>query len=294
MTGTGDEIWRAFAKVNLELRVLGERSDGYHEIRTLLQTIDLHDEIRVSPAETFEFTATEGPADASNLVVQAVRAFEEESSVRVGLRIELIKQIPSGAGLGGGSADAATTLLGLDRRFGTRIAGERLLGILRALGSDVPFFSVGGRALGVGRGETLFPLSDEADYWLVLVNPGLTIQTAEAYSWLTESVRFNNMLSFCARFVSPLRGTELEPETGPNDFEKPLFHRFPELAEIKRKLSDCGARFASLTGSGAALFGQFTQESDASEAVSALGPELDVTLTRPVKRSDYFTKMFGN
>lgn len=294
MTGTGNEVWRAFAKVNLELRVLGERSDGYHEIRTLLQTIDLYDEIRVSPAETFEFIATEGPADASNLVVQAVRAFEEESSIRVGLRIELVKQIPSGAGLGGGSADAATTLLGLDRRFGTRIAGERLLGILRALGSDVPFFSVGGRALGVGRGETLFPLGDEADYWLVLVNPGLRIQTAEVYSWLTESVRFNNMLSFCARFVSPPEGTELAPETGPNDFEKPLFHRFPELAEIKRKLSDCGARFASLTGSGAALFGQFTQESDASEAVSVLGTELDVTLTRPVKRSDYFTKMFGN
>ncbi len=294
MTGTGDEVWRAFAKVNLELRVLGEHSDGYHEIRTLLQTIDLYDEIRVSPAETFEFIATEGPADASNLVVQAVRAFEEESSIRVGLRIELVKQIPSGAGLGGGSADAATTLLGLDRRFGTRIAGERLLGILRALGSDVPFFSVGGRALGVGRGETLFPLGDEADYWLVLVNPGLRIQTAEAYSWLTESVRFNNMLSFCARFVSPPEGAELAPETGPNDFEKPLFHRFPELAEIKRKLSDCGARFASLTGSGAALFGQFTQESDASEAVSVLGTELDVTLTRPVKRSDYFTKMFGN
>ena len=294
MTGIGNEIWRAFAKVNLELRVLGQRSDGYHEIRTLLQTIALHDEIRVSPAKTFGFTASHGPGDDSNLVVRAVRAFEEETSIKVPVRMELIKRIPAGAGLGGGSADAATTLLGLDRRFGTRIPGERLFSILKALGSDVPFFSVGGRALGVGRGEKLFPLEDEADYWLVLVNPGLTIDTAEAYSWLTESASFNNMLSFCARFVSSQRDDELALDTGPNDFETPLFRRFPELAEIKRKLLGSGARFASLTGSGATVFGQFSAQSDARKAISVLEWELDVSLTRPVKRSEYFREMFKN
>ncbi len=294
MTERENEIWRAFAKVNLELRVLGERPDGYHEIRTLFQTIDLHDDIRVSPAEKFEFTATHGPAGDSNLVVRAVRAFEAESSIKVSLRLELIKRIPSGAGLGGGSADAATTLLGLDRRFGTRIPGERLFGILQTLGSDVPFFSVGGRVLGVGRGERLFPLDDEADYWLVLVNPGLSIDTSEAYSWLTDSVGFNNMLSFCARFVSPHRDARRMLETGPNDFETPLFRRFPELEEIKRKLLGSGARFASLTGSGAGLFGQFGAESDAKKAVTVLARELNVSLTRPVKRSEYFREMFKN
>ncbi len=289
-----NEVWRAFAKVNLGLRVLGERSDGYHEVRTLLQTIDLHDEIRVSSAETFEFTATEEPRGESNLVVRAVRAFEAESSMKVPLRMDLIKRIPAGAGMGGGSADAAITLLGLDRKFGTRIPGERLFGILQTLGSDVPFFSVGGRALAVGRGERLFPLDDEPDYWIVLVNPGVSINTAEAYSWLTGYARFNNMLSFCARFVLLERDARLALETGPNDFETPLFVRFPDLAEIKRKLLGVGARFASLTGSGAALFGQFSAESDARKAVSVLARDLDVMLTRPVKRSEYFRKMFRN
>ena len=294
MTGTENEIWRAFAKVNLELRVLGERHDGYHEIRTVLQTIDLYDEIRVSPAKRFEFTASHGPGGDSNLVVRAVRAFEEATSIEVALRMELIKRIPSGAGLGGGSSDAATTLLGLDRRFGTRLPGERLFGILETLGSDVPFFSVGGRALAVGRGERLFPLDDEADYWLVLVNPGLSIDTAEAYSWLTKSASFNNMLSFCARFVSPQGDAELVLETGPNDFETHVFRKFPELAEIKRKLLGSGARFASLSGSGATLYGQFSAESDARKAILELERELDVSLTRPVKRSEYFREMFKN
>ena len=294
MTGTENEIWRAFAKVNLELRVLGERPDGYHEIRTVLQTIDLYDEIRVSPAKRFEFTASHGPGGDSNLVVRAVRAFEEATSIEVALRMELIKRIPSGAGLGGGSSDAATTLLGLDRRFGARLPGERLIGILETLGSDVPFFSVGGRALAVGRGERLFPLDDEADYWLVLVNPGLSIDTAEAYSWLTKSASFNNMLSFCARFVSPQGDAELVLETGPNDFETHVFRKFPELAEIKRKLLGSGARFASLSGSGATLYGQFSAESDARKAILELERELDVSLTRPVKRSEYFREMFKN
>ena len=294
MTGTENEIWRAFAKVNLELRVLGERPDGYHEIRTVLQTIDLYDEIRVSPAERFEFTASHGPGGDSNLVVRAVRAFEEATSIEVAVRMELIKRIPSGAGLGGGSSDAATALLGLDRRFGTRLPGERLFGILETLGSDVPFFSVGGRALAVGRGERLFPLDDEADYWLVLVNPGLSIDTAEAYSWLTKSASFNSMLSFCARFVSPQRDAELALETGPNDFETQVFRKFPKLAEIKRKLLGSGARFASLSGSGATLYGQFTAESDARKAILELERELDVNLTRPVKRSEYFREMFNN
>jgi 4-diphosphocytidyl-2-C-methyl-D-erythritol kinase len=294
VTGTENEIWRAFAKVNLELRVLGERQDGYHEIRAVLQTIDLYDEIRVSPAKRFEFTASHGPGGDSNLVVRAVRAFEEATSIEVALRMELIKRIPSGAGLGGGSSDAATTLLGLDRRFGTRLPGERLFGILETLGSDVPFFSVGGRALAVGRGERLFPLDDEADYWLVLVNPGLSIDTAEAYSWLTKSASFNNMLSFCARFVSPHRDAELVLETGPNDFEPQVFRKFPELAEIKRELLGSGARFASLSGSGATLYGQFSAESDARKAILELEQELDVSLTRPVKRSEYFREMFKN
>ena len=288
-----NESWRAFAKLNLELRVLNKRPDDYHEIRTVLQTIDLHDEIHVFPAETFGFTSTAGPEDDSNLVVRAVRAFEKETSIDVGLRLNLVKKIPSGSGLGGGSSDAATTLLGLDRRFRTNIPGERIHHMLLDLGSDVPFFAVGGCALAIGRGETLFPLPDEADVWYVLVNPDLSIETADAYSWLTELDEFTTILGFCARFVLPHGLTEPTRDARLNDFETPLFRRFPELAEIKRKLSASGARFASLTGSGATLFGQFSMESAARRAVETLGRELDVNLVRPLGRPDYFRRMFG-
>lgn len=288
-----NESWRAFAKLNLELRVLNKRPDDYYEIRTVLQTIDLHDEIHVFPAETFGFTSTAGPEDDSNLVVRAVRAFEKETSIDVGLRLNLVKKIPSGAGLGGGSADAATTLLGLDRRFRTNIPGERIHHMLLDLGSDVPFFAVGGCALAIGRGETLFPLPDEAAAWYVLVNPGLSIATADAYSWLTELDEFTTILGFCAHFVSPHGLTEPTRDARLNDFETPLFRRFPELAEIKRRLAASGARFASLTGSGATLFGQFSMESAARRAAETLGRELDVDLVRPLGRSDYFRRMFG-
>ena len=293
MTIAANDTWRAFAKLNLDLRVLGERPDGYHEIWSVLQTIDFSDEIRVFRSGTFDFAATDGPADESNLVVRAVRSFERETGIDVRLRLELVKRIPSGSGLGGGSADAATTLLGLNRRFGAPIPGERLLPILATLGSDVPFFAIGGRALAIGRGEILFPLPAEQTYWIVLVTTDLSIDTAKAYSWLTESVRFNNMLSFCARFVSLRQEGDAASEVGTNDFETPLFRRFPELAEIKRKLWACGARSASLTGTGSAVFGQFASEAQAGEAAETLGREFNVTMTRPLGRPGYMSGMFG-
>jgi 4-diphosphocytidyl-2-C-methyl-D-erythritol kinase len=282
------ELWRAFAKVNLELRVGPKRTDGYHEIRTVLQTVDLADEIRVRRSDEFRFTATEGPADESNLVVRAVRSFERETAISVKLGIDLVKRIPSGAGLGGGSADAAVTLLGLNRWFRTRIAGERLNQILTDLGSDVPFFAVGGRALAIGRGEVVFPLQDTVTDWLVLVSPPKRAGTAEAYSWLTEDAQFNSILGFCARFNE----RDGYAHARLNDFETPLFRRFPELAEIKRKLSAAGARFASLTGSGTTLFGQFSTEAAAKRAIEALRGDLAV-IVRPIGRSEYFDRMFG-
>ena len=288
-----EQTWRAFAKLNLELRVRGKRPDGYHEIRTVLQTIDLHDEIHVLPAENFAFNTNRGPADDSNLVVRAVRAFERETSIDVRLKLILVKNIPTGAGLGGGSSDAATTLLGLNRGLRANIPGERLHRMLSDLGSDVPFFAVGGCAVAIGRGETLFPLPDEKDSWFVIVNPGLSIPTGEAYSWLTELDEFTTILSFCARFMSREGCTEPTVDARFNDFETPLFRRFPELAEIKGKLSASGARFASLTGSGATLFGQFSAESEARKAAETLGQELDVKLARPLRRSDYFRRMIG-
>ena len=285
-------VWRAFAKVNLDLRIVGRREDGYQEIRTILQAIDLNDEIHVSPSKSFIFTATEGPGDEENLVVRAVRAFEAETSITVSLRLDLDKRIPSGGGLGGGSADAAATLMGLSRWYGVQLPGERLHQLLASLGSDVPFFALGGRALGIGRGERLFPLPDDADYQLLLVDPGLSIQTTEAYSWLTLSGESNNIFCFCARFVPPQGSVEPFGDFLLNDFEMPLFRRYPELDEIKRKLSTSGAYHAALTGSGATIFGRFRNQADADKAAADLGREFDVKLARPLRRSEYFSRMF--
>ena len=285
-------VWRAFAKVNLDLRIVGRRGDGYHEIRTILQAIDLNDEIHVSPSKSFSFTATEGPRDEENLVVRAVRAFEAETSITVSLRLDLDKRIPSGGGLGGGSADAAATLMGLGRWYGVQLPGERLHQLLAGLGSDVPFFALGGRALGIGRGERLFPLPDDADYQLLLVDPGLSIPTTEAYSWLTLSGESNNIFCFCARFVPPQGSVEPFGDFLLNDFETPLFRRYPELDEIKRKLSASGAYHAALTGSGATIFGRFRNQADADKAAADLGREFDVKLARPLRRSEYFSRMF--
>ena len=285
-------VWRAFAKVNLDLRIVGRRGDGYHEIRTILQAIDLNDEIHVSPSKSFSFTATEGPRNEENLVVRAVRAFEAETSITVSLRLDLDKRIPSGGGLGGGSADAAATLMGLSRWYGVQLPGERLHQLLAGLGSDVPFFALGGRALGIGRGERLFPLPDDADYRLLLVDPGLSIPTTEAYSWLTLSGESNNIFCFCARFVPPQGSVEPFRDFLLNDFEMPLFRRYPELDEIKRKLSASGAYHAALTGSGGTIFGRFRNQADADKAAADLGREFDVKLARPLRRSEYFSLMF--
>src|SRR5437870_8487688 len=166
-------LLRAFAKINLDLRVLGRRDDGYHELKTIFQAVDWCDEISLEPAGRFEFSAPGTPEDETNLVVRAVRAYERLSGIQANVRIQVKKNIPMGRGLGGGSSDAAVTFIGLQRLFKRPITTEGVTQALRSLGSDVPFFAVGGRAAGFGRGDEVYKLEDPGDYWLVLVDPGV-------------------------------------------------------------------------------------------------------------------------
>src|SRR5262249_42660480 len=144
-----------------------------------------HDEIKIDAAERFEFVCHGGPSDDSNLVVRAVREFERAAGQQVSARIELTKRVPIGAGLGGGSADAAVTLMGLEEFCSAKLEPSAVERCLSSLGSDVPFFHVGGKALATGRGEIIVPLEDDATFWLVVVHPGVSISSSEAYSWLT-------------------------------------------------------------------------------------------------------------
>jgi len=279
-------LLRAFAKINLDLRVVGRREDGYHEIKTIFQAVDWCDEISLEPAGHFEFSAPGTPEDETNLVVRAVRAYEQLAGIKANIRIRVKKNIPIGRGLGGGSSDAAVTFIGLQRLYKLSLPFERVPEVLRDLGSDVPFFALGGRAAGHGRGDEVFKLDDATDYWVLLVDPGVMIPTAQAYSWLTVPDSSNNIEGFCAG-----KDSECTGDVWTNDFEVPVFARYPELARIKEDLLNLGAYRAALSGSGSTIFGQFQLLSDAIRAASALDGHFRVKLAKPLPRWEYFQKI---
>jgi len=254
----------AFAKVNLRLEILGKRSDGYHELRTIFQTVSLHDELRLgasrSPGISLAIRGNENLAREplrKNLVFTAVDSLQHELKIRSGVEIELRKVIPAGRGLGGGSSDAAAALRGYLRLTRRTLPDVRLIEIAASLGADVPFFLFGGRALGIGRGDEIYPLPDIAKRALLIVSPPhIHVPTPDAYRWLkalrlTKLAYTPKLWEFCALCWSA-QGSGLS-----NDFERPVFRRHPRLAKIKRELLRQGATEASLAGSGSAVFGVF-------------------------------------
>src|SRR5258708_10189716 len=241
---------RAFAKINLRLDILGKRADGFHELRTIFQAISLHDELwlRASPRPGIALTV-EGnqplsaePAE-KNLVYRAVDALQCELKIHTGVHIQLKKAIPACRALGGGSSDAAAALLGYLRLTKKRLAPARLLEIASSLGADVPFFLLGGRALGVNKGDETYPLPDVPKLHFLVVSPDdIHVPTPDAYRWLeakplelTNSAVTSKLFQFCALCWSA-QGNGLS-----NDFEWPVFGRHPLLDQIKRELLQRGA-----------------------------------------------------
>lgn len=280
-------LLRAFAKLNLSLRVLGRRADGYHDVHTILQTIDWWDEIEIELADQLNFSGPGTPEDESNLVVRAVRAFQRLTGVDCRLHIRLKKSIPIGSGLGGGSSDAAVTLMGLQRIYKKTMVPADVLAELRRLGSDVPFFCIGGLAEAFGRGDEVVRLEDAPDYWLVIVDPDIVVSTADAYSWLTTMDESNSIKGFDCRNVH-----DRDPAEWWNDFELPLFERYPQLLQIKSELTRLGAYRAALSGSGSAVYGQFRTEAAAVHASFQLNSGgFRTKTTRPLPRSEYFERM---
>lgn len=286
----------AFAKVNPCLYVLGRRADGYHELRTIFQTIGLHDTLVLSlasrPHIALECDDPALPAGRENLVWRAVDAARRALGMRAGVSVRLEKRIPVGRGLGGGSSDAAVALVGVERLAGREMAPGERLRIAAALGSDVPFFLFGGRAVGVGRGEEIYPLPDRAKQTILLVSPArIAVSTREAYGWLrapalTSPASTRKLRSFCALSWSGL-GNILE-----NDFEAPVFRRHPRLARIKRALLRHGAAGVALAGSGSAVFGVFQSPAQARRAAMQFPDDL-VFITETVSREEYRRAMSG-
>jgi 4-diphosphocytidyl-2-C-methyl-D-erythritol kinase len=288
----------AHAKVNLRLDVLGLRADGYHELRTIFQAISLHDtlvlETKREPGVDLRITGNSqlaGEPGHDNLVYRALDQLAREIGFQRGVRADLAKRIPVGRGLGGGSSDAAAALLGLLRLAGKRIAAARLLEIASGLGADVPFFLQGGRALGIGRGDEIYPLPDVARRQVLVISPhDIAVPTKDAYQWLPEELTNGDgptkLMRFCALCWSP-QGGALS-----NDFEAAVFPRYPRLAAIKRELLQQGAAEASLAGSGSAVFGVYQHPAKARRAARAF-PKDHVFLCTTLSRAEYRRKMGG-
>lgn len=257
----------AFAKVNRSLVVRGRRPDGYHEIDTLFETVDLSDRLSFSEAETLGLRCDDPsiPSGESNLVLKAARRLAAEAGVPARGQVGLTKRIPPGGGLGGGSSDAAAALRGFSALWSVSPGADELWRIAAGLGSDVAFFLHGGRARGTGRGEVVTPLPDAGRAeWLVLVFPPFPMPTPDVYRALGAP-------ELTAGGTPPNLSASVPGEfPDRNDLEAAAERLRPELAEIRRRLADLGARSARLSGSGSTVFGVYAGPDEAERARRSL------------------------
>ena len=268
----------SFAKVNLGLEVLGTRADGYHELRTIFQTISLHDDLELRPhASAIEVRCDHPgvPTDGTNLAHRAAEELRRFAGITRGATITITKRIPVAGGLGGGSSNAAAALIGLDRLWGLGLGPARLHPLARRLGADVPFFLMGGTALGLGRGDEVYPLLRQVRADVVVVDPGRPLSTAAVFRRLDRGLTPRENANNIFRFVS----SQLEGQGAAfpgllNDLEGAALEEDPGLGvegrDIRGILIREGALFASLSGSGAAYFGVFSDAGGAQRARSAL------------------------
>jgi 4-diphosphocytidyl-2-C-methyl-D-erythritol kinase len=270
----------AFAKLNLGLRILYKRPDGYHELRTVFQTISLADRLDISfnPTKTTKIRIEGTPEIADNLVDRAARLVMEALRIHGDILFNLKKNISAGAGLGGGSSDAAAVILALPVLTGKALPAADAHRIATQLGSDVPFFLQGGTALGLGRGEELYPLPDAPPTRALLVAPAVHSSTVEAYRDLSPrltSIPLQNKLDSFQKEIwqrEADRGLFRFGEAA-NDFEEVVFARHPELKRIKARLERFGAKPAAMTGSGSAIFGVFEENLQLKRAAESFQAE---------------------
>jgi 4-diphosphocytidyl-2-C-methyl-D-erythritol kinase len=261
------------AKVNVILRILDRRPDGFHNLWSVMQAVALDDEVQIrlrADRQDIQLRcdATDLSADQSNLVYRAAAAVLARAQQSVGLDIELRKRIPMGAGLGGGSSDAAATIIGLNCLLQLKWSPAQMAEVGQSLGSDVPFFLFSPAACVTGRGESVRPVVIEGARWVVLVNPGYGVDTKWAYQELAATRTSVRPLSKAQQELdrqSRMGWVQLIA-AAENDFEAPVFATHGKLREIKQSLQDHGAEIALLSGSGATVFGVFTDEARARHA----------------------------
>jgi 4-diphosphocytidyl-2-C-methyl-D-erythritol kinase len=267
----------SFAKINWTLEILGKRADGYHELRTLLQTVSVADELVFELLDHgIEIVCDhpDVPCDETNLVHRAARLFADFTGISKGIRVTINKRIPTAAGLGGGSGNAAATFLALQKLWQMELEPRDLFSLGAKLGADVPFFFVGGTCLGVGRGDEIYPLADIRADNMLLVNAGILVPTREVYAALPPELTNPNAItkmptSFEAAYAAVT--TQNEQIRLHNDLEIPVLSSYGLLVEVKEKLKRAGASGVLMSGSGSTIFAIFDSDQARNDAQSELG-----------------------
>ncbi len=258
---------KAYGKINLGLRVLEKRPDGYHNIETVFHRVNLFDEMRFAPSDRVEIVSTDpaAPGDQTNLCFRAASMLQELTGCSKGVRIHLEKRIPVGAGLGGGSSDAAVVLRQLPNFWNTKTDEARILGLALRLGSDVPYFLGDASALAYGRGEILEYFSLDIPFTILLCCPELRVSTSWAYRHVTPRPA-DGRPDLKSILLRGMDDPQILREEVTNDFESAVFDAYPTVSLIKRSMLEQEAVFASMSGSGSAVYGLFRQTSSAQHA----------------------------
>ncbi|MBI9073338.1 MAG: 4-(cytidine 5'-diphospho)-2-C-methyl-D-erythritol kinase [Melioribacteraceae bacterium] len=264
---------KAPAKINIGLNIVEKRNDGFHNLETFFYPInDLHDKLYFNLSDQFSFTCNEDSISSysENICVKAVHLLETRFNRKFGVTVKLGKNIPMGAGMGGGSSDAAAVLLAINDMFHLRLSFQELSELALELGSDVPFFLKAKPAVGKSRGEVLELVDFEIKEPILIVNPGIHISTKEAFSKIAPKKNQFNYIKFFSSEISDysdFNGVII------NDFEKPIFGLYPKISEIKNILDNLGAVFSQMTGTGSTVYGIFDSLETAELAKSKLPKE---------------------
>jgi len=274
-------IYPSFSKVNIGLKVLNQRDDGYHDIYTVFQELNFGDSLQVEKTDngcTLSSNMDWIPTDETNICYKAYVALKNARPELGGVSIHIDKKVPAGSGLGGGSANGAAVLKGINELYDLNLSNDELEKIGASVGADVPFFIKGGTQLGEGIGDRLTPLLSHIKGTYLLVVPDISINTTWAYSELKNKL---NQEIFLPKFVGYIGEDNASLEIFENDFERIVIPAYPEIGAIKQKMLELGARFASLSGSGSTVYGIFDEDASAKEAELFFRPSHQTILANP-------------
>lgn len=273
---------KSFAKINLCLYVLRRRRNGFHDIYSVMQAVDLYDRLnlyRIPEGIVIQTDDPQLPTDRRNLVYKASEIFLNQTQIDSGVRVKIKKRIPSSSGLGGGSSNAAFTLMGLNKLFNTLLSPKKLKLMAEKIGSDVPFFLSSGQAVATGRGEKIREAKLPRDYWIVLIKPNLKLSTSWVYKNfkinLTKGKKLIKIYKNKKSFFESIIGWE-------NELEKVAVKKCPQIKELRVKLQEIGATKTSMSGSGPTVYGIFFDKPRHKEVKNLKREDWQVWVTRPI------------